>query len=506
MAITTRHRRARVLSVLAASLALASRAGAVDWNVVPSVTGRLSYSDNMHLRPAETASGETIAAFAPGIAVSAVSHRFKLNAAYTLQAIGYSGGDEKLTHNLVAGANAILVEDWLFAGARASISRLAISPFGPQIVDPAQRTGNDSTVKTVSFSPTLRHRFPGVCTAEMRFSHENVSSGNDLLSTRSDSAALKLGSDTTHGWGWDTQYERRRLDDAGLVPVHLTTTSGSVRYALSPRLMLSARAGYEDNDYRSIAGPAQGSFWSTGVYWNPSPRTSLNASFGRRYFGNTYGLDLSHRAHRSVWRLSYSENITSTHGQFLALGPADTAAVLHQLWATSVPDARLRQQQIDRFLGRVAALGRGGMNYFSHRYYLQKMLVASLAVGGSRSTFVVNLSGDSRTAQTSSIVDSTLLGAAEATLFDRTRQRGADALWNMRLNSRVNLNAALSRNRVTSLSTGRTDTNTILRLGLTRQFQRKLSGALELRRVQHGSSSGGAYRENAITASVNLQF
>lgn len=507
MVIMIRRRRARVLTVLAASLALAPRAGAADWSVVPTLRTRLSYSDNVHLMPGAMARGEFIGELAPGIAISTASRRLKLNAAYTLQAIAYSEDADSLTHGLLAGANAILVEDWLFASARASISRLAVSPFGPQIVDPSQRTGNDSTVRVASISPVLRHRFPGTATAEARFAYESVSSGNDLLSARSGTAAFRIDSDATHGWGWNAQYERRRLDDAALAPVNLTSSSGSLRYVLSPRLMVSARGGYEDNDYRSVAGPAQGSFWSIGADWRPSPRSAFSASVGRRYFGDTYGLELSHRARRSVWRLSYSEDITSTHAQFLALSPVDTASVLHQLWSASVPDPRLRQQMVDLFLSVSQALGpRGSVNYFSHGYYLQKMLLGSLALGGSHNTLMFNLSADSRTAQTANIIDSALLPPGETTLFEHTRQRGANVVWNWQLNARSSVNATLARNRVTSVTNGRTDTNTILRVGLKRQFQRKLSGALELRRVQHGSTSGGAYHENAVSASLNLQL
>ncbi|MES3020522.1 MAG: TIGR03016 family PEP-CTERM system-associated outer membrane protein [Pseudomonadota bacterium] len=508
MAITTRQPRARRLSALAASLLVAFPAAAAEWNVVPSLRTRLSYSDNVHLLPEPLARAETIGEIAPGISISASARRLRFDAAYSVSQVSYSREPSSVTHNLHAGAQAELVEDWLFAGARASISRMAVSPFGPQPVDGAVRGANESSVRVLGITPTLRHRVPGLAALEARFAYEDVSAGARLLRARSGAAAITLASDGLHGWGWDTQYQRKRVDDASVSPVNLTSASGALRYAPTPRLRLSARSGYEDNDYRSIAGPAQGHFWHAALDWNPSRRSSLSVSTGRRYFGKTYGLDLSHRARRSLWQLSYGEDITSTHAQFLALNQLDTSAVLNALWATSIPDAQLRQRQVALFLAAVQVLGpgRGTVNYFSHGYFLQKLLVGSIALQGARNTLVLNAVRETRTAQTSNIIDSELLPPGEATLFDRTRQRSASALWSWRLASRSSLNAAATRKLVTALSSGRTDTNTILRAGLAHQFQPRLGGTLDLRHVRHDSSSGGAYRENAISVSLAMQF
>ncbi|HEX5342435.1 MAG TPA: TIGR03016 family PEP-CTERM system-associated outer membrane protein, partial [Duganella sp.] len=135
-----------------------------DWTVTPTLRLRSSYSDNMNLAPPHQARGQYTAEVSPGVLVSSDAPQLKLALSYTLQKIGYSRQPGRTAQQLDAVAHAELLPDWLFLDARSGISERNVSAFGPQLLDPAQRTGNSSTVHTTAFSPYLHHYFRGLAT------------------------------------------------------------------------------------------------------------------------------------------------------------------------------------------------------------------------------------------------------------------------------------------------------------------------------------------------------
>lgn len=278
---------------------------------------------------------------------------------------------------------------------------------------------------------------------------------------------------------------------------------------ISPRFSLNATSGYEKNNYLSIGGAPEGSFWTAGFTWAPAERTNITASAGRRFFGSTYALKASHRTRKTAWNLSYSEDITSTRDQFLLPATIDTADFLNQLWTSSIPDPAMRQQIVDAFIrdAKLPASLSDSINYFTNRYFLQKRLQASVALNGIKNTLVLSMFNTLREAQTAQEMDSTLLGSNSLALNDETRQTGANLLWNWRITPRTSSNMNVGYAKTISLSTDREENTKSIRFGLTRKFQPKLNGSLDFRHIQRDSNlSGSDYRENAITASLNMRF
>jgi uncharacterized protein (PEP-CTERM system associated) len=126
---------------------------------------------------------------------------------------------------------------------------------------------------------------------------------------------------------------------------------------------------------------------------------------------------------------------------------------------------------------------------------------------GAKNTLVLSLFHVTRDAQTSQTLDSPLLGNSTLALNDNTKQVGGNAFWSLRIGPRTsaNLNLGYIRNSFPSLD--RTDNDKTIRLSLTRQFQPKLNGSLEFRRLQRDSSqSGSDYSENALIAFISMRF
>lgn len=481
---------------------------AADWTITPTVRLRETYTDNVRLAPAQFATSDIISEFSPGISILGQGSRLSLAVAYNLQRLVYLRQADTTRNQLAASGHGEVVPDWLFFDARADISLRNVSAFGPQAFDSALQTENQSTVRTTSYSPSLKHRFAHFATAELRYTRAMVRSGA-LLSVQTATVQAKLTGDAVaRNWHWGLDYERREIDDSALAGVATRKGTLSLAYDWSSQIKMFGTLGREKDGYTAAQGDTpEGRSWSLGAGWYPSRRSSLVASAGKRFFGNTYTLDASHRGRSAIWSLNYVEDITTTHAEIAKLSLSDTAGFLDQLWRASIADAAIRQQQIAIFLMYTQWLGdSAAVNYFSHRYYLQKQARLSMATVGRNSTMVLGAYLTRREAQSAAGADSLLLAPVELALQDQTRQRGANAAWSEQLSPRSHLNLAAAWTDVAALSTGRDDRNLAFTAGVSRTLQPSVTGALDLRHMRHSSNQGGDFRENAVTATVNLRF
>ena len=492
------------------SLLLPVPASALEWLVQPSLRLRETYTDNALRTPNAQAQSDFITEIAPAIALIGSGPRLRVHLDYSWHKYLSTQRADTDQHQLRASGDAELVKDWFFVDAAASVSRHSISPFGPQVIDDLPGPDNASTVRTTSVSPYLRHRFRGLATAELRYTRNHVASGGDLLSMHSDEVELLLnGEPRGGGWTWNASHDARRTQDSKLAPLRMERSSVGLRYPFSSKWSGTASGGTEKEGYESITGKAPaGRFWSLGGVWTPSPRTSVAFSTGKRYFGHTYGLNASFLQRHTSWQLSYSENITSMPAQFLRLGNRDAASLLDQLWRGVFPNDLERRLRVDAFLRYANGLGPelGAINYFSHRYFLQKQLSMTMARATTKSTLVFGINAVDRTAQTSSGIDSVLLPGVEFGSEDRTRQIGSNLGWSWQANSRSSLNLNAGYASVRSLSVPRRDNNATLTAGYSRTLQRKVTASIDVRHTRHTSSRGGNYRENSVSATLNMQF
>jgi uncharacterized protein (PEP-CTERM system associated) len=508
---TTRQHRSSAWSastVIVMALVLPHRANGADWTVQPTLALRESYSDNLRLAPSQDAQSAWVSEVAPGVAVTGNSQRLKLNLAYQIQKIVAQSEADRLNQQLAASATAILLTDRIFIDLQSSISQQNNSAFGPQLVDNTYITGNQSTLKANSISPYLRYRWNGIASTTLRYTHGSVRS--DTLSAQTDALLLDLvGDNSARRWNWSANYSQKKNHDSTLPPVTISNAALSLNFPLVNTVGLFLTTGYEKSDYEaSTSTQVAGRSRSVGVSWNPSPRTSVVLSAGKRYFGNTYAVNVSHRRHNSVWNIVYSEDITTNYAQFLAQSRSDTSALLNQLWQVSIPDPILRQQAVDVYLGiaQLIGPGAGNLNYFSHRYFLQKQLNLSSALSGPRSTLVLSLSSNRNKAQSNTNIESPLLGPNASLLEEQTHRIAANASWNWRMSPKNSFNLSASADKINSPSTGRTDNNLVANIGISRQFQPGVQGSVDLRRIFHTSNEGPSYRESSLRAALNFHF
>ncbi|MFK3739433.1 TIGR03016 family PEP-CTERM system-associated outer membrane protein [Massilia sp. TN1-12] len=503
------------LAPMALAAMLLSNECRADWQFKPTFALRESYTDNVALERAELARNEFITEATPGFNFTTSGPRLNLSASGQWSAFAYSDKDapnvQDSTRRYQMNGRAMVIDDLFYVDASANGQRQAISAFG-QVRDNPYSSLNNTELRTWRVSPYLQHRFGSTATATLRFTRDSVQGdttgfGNSTASaTQADVASGPQFSTL----GWNLSYYRQELSNAIAGDSKTENVNLGLRYRVIPRFSLTASVGYDDYEYPALDERTAGRSVTAGFAWTPSARTSVEASFGHRYFGKTGALQATHRTRLSTWELSYTDQVTTNRSQFILPASIDTAAMLDGLFAASFPDPVQRQQVIAAYMaatGLPATLG-DSVNYLSNRYTRTKRLAGGAIFRGARSSLSLSVFQDQRTALSLQQSDSALLGSQLAGLNDDVRQRGGSATVDYRLSSRSSAYASAYLMRAQSLSTDFTNNNRQFRLGMTRRISGKAAGTIELRHARGsiGSTGGDTYHENALVATLSVQY
>lgn len=495
------------------ALLVSPYSNAASWKIVPSLNLSESYTDNVNLASSGAKKDDFITQVNPGIFIAGTGSHLKAKLNYTMQNLARSRGGNSIdtNHQLNADAKAELIDHLFFLDGKAAISQQNISSFGAQPVDNLSNTGNRTSVTTYSISPYLRHNFGAVAVSELRYTRDHVGAqAGGFSDSNADNILFNLGSGASfRNVGWGLSYNKQSTDYSNNPGVETETYSGDVRFMISPKLSLTATGGHEKNNYLSTGVNPEGSFWTAGFSWTPTPRTSLAASAGERFFGKTHTFAASHRSRNTVWNMNYSESVTSTRSQFLIPETVNTADYLDQLLSSRITDPLLRQQEVALIIDMFdfPSSTPNNINYLTNRYFLQKQLQASVAIKSAKSTLVLGAFRTLRDAQTAQTMDSQLFLPINLAQNDNTKGIGGNAQWIWRITSRTNINVSAGYTENHSTSTGIKDKNRNMGIGLSRQIQPKINGSINYRHNERDSNQvGGNYRENAISASLNMTF
>jgi uncharacterized protein (PEP-CTERM system associated) len=504
--------RPQVLAALALLGAQAAPALAAEWRFTPELTLRETYSDNYNLAPSGREQSGFVTEVAPGFTLTGQGRRSQFHATYQVRGVNYTGGNggSNLQNYLDAGGQAELIDDFLFIDGRANISNVSASAFGPQALSSTYATGNRSEVRTYTISPYVRKRFGSLAQGEVRYTHQGVSSDTGGFSNyNSDRLNANVSSGEAYRTlGWDLAGSSQQSRYSDLDSVRSDYVKGTLRYRLTDQFSLTGSGGYERYTYQTAGDAPSGASWSVGFDWKPSARSSLAATAGRRFYGNAYTLNGTHRSRHTTWNLSYNEDITTQQQQFADSGSVSTSSFLNQAFLANIPDPVARAQAVDAFIRATnlpATLANGNQG-LSNRFFLQKRLQASVALTGARSTAVVSAYDTLRRPQSSNN-DNSGFGNSNLFFSDQTRQRGVSGLYSLRLSSLSTMNLNAQYYRTTSLLSNITDDNKLVTLGLSHQFSPRTTGTVELRRYQGTFNQAGTdFRENAISAYLSMRL
>lgn len=459
------------------------------FTVTPRLTVGTTFTDNVGLRESGEEISDLILRVSPGVSATADGNRVSGQADYSLRNLYYLREDDRnqATHLFNLRGNAEVLEDFFFLDASAQRREQAFS-----LIDPAGLGGgvgeNEATeVTNWRVSPYVTQRLGRFANVTARYAHDRTEYGRGVRDQYTDTYMVNMDSGTLFGrFFWNADYSLRETEyqeDADNPTlgddVRLETISGTAGWELTRNLRVFGTVGEERNEYSSAVDDREGSFWNAGFTWAPSRNTSLEATAGERFFGDTYSLSLQHRRRRTLWEASYYEEISTTQRRgrrdFTELSGAELQELFGEIETledlfvvtreeVSVFERAQTSVTLDLRRSRWQLLA-----YRSERRFLQDPF-------------------DTARDQTQTGVQGTLVW-----------ELGPTVDWNTSLRyARVDFEERDEGHEI--LRSGRT--------GLSREFGPNVDGSVTYRHQQRTSEGGAGreFRENAIIATMTMTF
>jgi len=322
---------------MAMSLAIGMPAGeviAAQWEFTPRIGARTTYSDNVDLDPSGEEESDLITELRPGFGLSADGRRFDANLNYTLQGIvsARGNGEDEVFQQLNGSGELEVLRETFFIEASARQRQSVATLEGGQGDNVVGGNRQDSIGAEVS--PYLVNRWGRFAESELRFRHsrtrtELVDNDSDRFGddvddtddTRTNTFSARLDSGSAFQrftWSLGARDESIEGDD-DVDTGDFRSADARVGWQLTRSLQLSATGGYEDDDFETTRDQDELSdtFWDVGATWRPNRRTSLEARFGERFFGETTTFNASWRGRSITLTASRVETISSQRDQIL---------------------------------------------------------------------------------------------------------------------------------------------------------------------------------------------
>lgn len=469
------------------------------WTFTPrvSVTGELT--DNANLSPRGDEEWDFITSVNPGFNLRRDDGRLQASLSYGMNNRFYAreSGQDRTTHRLAGTGTAELIREAFFVEATALRTEQADSLLGPVGVGGSTPRENLRETTRYSISPYLITRYGRFATQQLRYRYSEVLNHR---SARGDShthaASYQLNSGPAFNrpfWQLAADYREERFDDAPTG--EFGTVSGTAGYQFSRFFSSYAQVGREYNNFETLRDDEDDTFWEVGATWTPTRATSIQASYGERFFGKNRAVTARHASRRADYRLSYSERITSTQR------------------TTQFFREDLLLQEIIDLIGDGAVFDDDGnlnipidnIDDFIDEARIQSFFFVQSWRGAwqyrtGRSTFRLSAFHTRRQSETD-------ITGQPGGLFESDRQsRGGNASWTWALGPRTDttLSARFSRS---DFADERQDDLWGLRAAISRQLTPDSRATLTYRHQQRESDERAAeYRENALLATFTREF
>ena len=293
----------------------APTAHAGDWEITTGVGVDETYSDNANLASDnQTRKSDLITSITPNISIRGSGGRTSLNLDYSLSRLyhAYDTSDDTTIHTLAAAGNLEVWKRVAFIDATASTSRQVIDSGGPVSNSAASQTRNRSDVRSFDISPYFLHHFGSWVETISRTRYAVVTNSSDSVSdntTLNSTFIISSGRRFQH-FGWSVTLDQSKVSRDDSTPTRRTNNADAdFTFAVNRKVSLLAGIGYEDIEDGTLNNQPKGITWNAGFSLTPSPRTSLRATYGRRFGGRDISLDATHNLSR---RTTFTANFTET--------------------------------------------------------------------------------------------------------------------------------------------------------------------------------------------------
>ena len=422
-----------------------------------------------------------VSSLTPGFKVTRQGARVKTNINYSLNNLYYhDDGELDLRHQLGGSVLGEILQQELFVDSHFSKRDQIISPLRASNIDTTLERDNLTSSTTWSLGPRWERRWGDVASSTLRYEVNKVSfSGGAADDSWGSSLAAGLNSGAMFSdWFWSADYSKNDVSYSGEDGRdEFEMYSGTLGYNLTRKLNVYLTVGDENNQFRGSVGSTGGSYWNVGAGFSPSVRTSLNASIGKRFFGDTYAFSLTHSARRWNAVVSRAETITTTRQQQLG--------EIFLICPPEIPDCTPEE-----------AIAFGVDIGVRNGTFIQKSLTGSVTYSLPKSALTLSLFDQERIFRDGS--------------GGNDQSSGVTLGWNWRFGPRTNLNWSTGSTRYQFSSGPATDVDRwFVRTGLNHELAPDLNGSLSYS-YQHRSSDGvdgrGLSGGNTVSAHLHKTF
>ncbi len=482
-----------------------------DWTVNLAGTAGATLTNNVFLAPPGQEKSDLVLTLTPSIEFNRSGDRAQVDVLYRPTLYGYlsNGNEDRIDNYLNAFASLEAVQDFFFVEGRAWMDQTFFSPFLPGTGSDTGVTNNRLQTTSLALSPYIRGKLGGNYEYLVRSDNYWVQTNQSALSSLFDSFnRVWLQSPVERRLGWSAEYNYRysQYESQPSFYSQQARLIGYVRPQLD--LELSARVGYETNDYSfsKYSGPIYGA----GLRWTPSPRTSLSGFAEKRFFGTGYQAAFSHRTRMTVWLLDASRTTQTYANQALALPPGDTRQLVETAFQARILDPALREQAVNEFLARsgLPATLFGPVAYYTNQIFVGSNISASAGLFGVRDALTLNFfwhKNDPVAATGTPVPDVIALG-------NRYTDRGVALSASHNFSALLGLTATLSRTYTTSNAPvgaiGTLEsTQNAFRVVATQQLSAATQVLGGFRWIRFDSNlPGNQYNEQALFAAITHRF
>jgi hypothetical protein len=243
-----------------------------------------------------------------------------------------------VSHQLSANGQWIALPEWFSLSGQAT--------YGDTVLDPGEGlnygglgifgAGNLAEVATASATPRISHRFSDLqFVADYSYGRTwylDEGKGQPVVGivTRNQdsedhSAHVSLGTAQEAGskMTGTAFYDWQKSEYETSLPYEYERAGVDLGLQVSRTLTLVGDLGKESAlDESTTTGGLDSDFWSAGLRWDPNEQTSAEGRYGERFFGDSWSLDVTHRARLLEFNAKYSEE-PAVETRELSLGSFD---------------------------------------------------------------------------------------------------------------------------------------------------------------------------------------
>jgi uncharacterized protein (PEP-CTERM system associated) len=303
---------------------------------------------------------------------------------------------------------------------------------------------NRTETSNYSISPYVKGRFLTSTEYFLRYTASTTSSKSNLASdsTTNQWVGRVNGLTRFSALTWSLDASKVSTDYHVGRDRNDTRYGATLAYRFNPQLQVSLIGGRETTNLVSLQDETH-SDSGFGVLWTPSPRTKLEATATRRFFGNGYQVGFSHRMPRSLLTYTASRNVSYQPQGVGNTGQGSNYDAYYSIIAASNP-GYLRMQSGRRSLRfcrdrGVPADGGASMVSWQSSNACRSLQQLSLALLGVRNT--VTLTATENEQQPLGVVSGLTMISQRAT----GRQRGVGVVWGHQLTGFSSLSLSLNQ-------------------------------------------------------------